>query len=161
NAPVLVGTGQTDPLPLGAFVPYSRGGHTLHVWDWSKDNVSHVYKDIRLFESQRFAVSPDGKTLVTSQGKVIQLAKGDVTQISLGDELYSNHGDHLRRIQGLMFSPDGSRLAMLATNLELDPPSHPLSRNDVKFFEEILVLKFPEGRLLSRIPAGHGTALRF
>ena len=161
NAPVLVGTGQADPLPLGAFVPYSIPGQTLHVWNWSIGNISRVFQDIRLFESQRIALSADGQLLATSQGKVIHLETGEITQIDLGDEYYSNQGDHLRRIQGLKFSPEGSRLAVLTTNIELDPPVHPLARHVVKFDEEIQILRFPSGELLSKIPPGHGIALRF
>ena len=161
DAPVIVGTGSRDPLPLGAYVPYSDYGQTLHVWDWTESGTSHVFKDIRLFESQRLAVSPDGKLLLTSQGRIIDTKSGEVTQIDLGPEFYSNHSDSLRRIQGLQFTPDGKRLALLVTNLQLSNPEHPLLQNEVNFEEEIQILKFPEATLLSSITPGHGTALRW
>jgi|GEM_PF-4968393 len=161
NGSVIAGTGPADPLPLGAFVPYNTPCSTLHVWDWSKGEMSKVFKDVRLLESQRFALSPDGKTLVQSNGKITDLDTGKVTLIDLGPEFFSNQGDQLRRIQDLMFSPDSGRLVLLTTKLELGEPSHPLLERDLKFRPEMLLLKFPEGRLISRFPSGHSSAKRF
>lgn len=49
DAPVIVGTGQAEPIKLGSEVPYSQGGDTLHIWDWSKSPQSRVMKNTRLW----------------------------------------------------------------------------------------------------------------
>ncbi len=161
NGTVIVGTGPADPLPLGAFVPYDTPCPTLHVWDWSKGKMSKVFLQSRLLEEQRFALSPDGKSLAQSNGKITDLNTGKISQIELGPEFFRNQGDHLRRIQDLEFSPDGGRLALLTTKIEIGDSSHQLLQHDLKFSPEILILNFLDGRLLSRFPAGHGSATRF
>ncbi len=160
NESVIAGTGPADPLPLGAFVPYNTPCSTLHVWDWSKGEMSKVFLKTRLLESQRFTVTPDGKELVTSDGKILELNTGKVSQIDLGPEFFRNQGDSLRRIQDLVLSPDGGRLALLTTAADLVATSHPLLQHDLHFRPEILMLQYPEGKLLSRFPSGHSSARR-
>lgn len=157
DAPVIVGSGLKEPLPLGACVPYQQGGHLLHVWDWSKADTSRVFKNIQFTQNHRYAVSPDGKWLVSSRGEIIDLVTGGREEIDLGDESYRHSGNSLPRIRGLAFTPDGGRLAMLVTNIETGPATHPLNRCAVTFTDEMLILEFPSCRLVSRIPAGfHG-----
>ena len=157
DAPVIVGSGLKEPLPLGAYVPYQKGGNLLHVWDWSKSNTSRVFQNIQFNQNHRYAVSPDGKRLVSSRGEIIDLETGEMEEIDLGDETYRHAEGSLPRMRGLAFTPDGGRLAMLVTNIETGPATHPLNRSAVTFTDEMLILEFPSCRLASRIPAGfHG-----
>jgi len=167
HAPIIVGTGRKEPIPLGAHVPYDAGGDTLHVWDWSKGQESRVLKDVRAWAHQRFIVSPDGRYVVWAEGRVLDLQTGGISKIDLGGEylysrgsVYSHDGEVLRRIQDLQFSPDGGRLAILVSNVELRPSTHQLRLHDVAVAEEIQVVEFPSEKLLCRFPAGDTSTLR-
>jgi WD40 repeat protein len=160
-APVIVGTGGAEPIDLGSEIPYSRGGDTLHVWDYRQSPRSRVFTDTRLWADDRFAVSPDGKLLVWASGKILDLATGEQSTIDLGGAFYTdNTGGHLRRIQDLQFSPDGRRLALLLTNVTLAPSTHPLRKQDLSVTETIQVIDFPAGKLLCEFPAGDLNQLR-
>jgi hypothetical protein len=74
DAPIIVCTGQKDPLELDSRIPYSQSGHTLHIWDWSKSPVSRAVQDTRLWPHEIFALSPDGKQLIRANGTVLDLA---------------------------------------------------------------------------------------
>lgn len=146
-APVIVGTGQADPIELGAHVPYSQAGHTLHVWDWSKSKASRVFKDTRLSPDDKFAVSPDGRWLVWASGAVLDLTSGEKTKLDLGGQFYfDNAGGKLDRIQGLQFTPDGRRLALLLSNLVVTKAEHPLRKQDLATTHSVQVVEFPSAK---------------
>jgi len=155
DAPVFVGTGRAEPIALGAEVPYTPAGDTLHIWDWSKSPLSRVMKDIRLWPTDVFAVSPDGKTLVIASGKVIDLASGEISKIDLGGEYYlDNEGGQLRRIQELQFTPDGKHLALRLSNIVLSKSTHPLRKEDFDTTRTIQIIPYPAGGLVCEVPAG-------
>jgi hypothetical protein len=161
NASVIVGTGRKKPIHLGAHVPYPEGGDTLHVWNWSKSPQSRVLKDVRLWEHQRFALSPDGGQLVWSNGDIINLVTGERSSIDLGGEiLLQVFPEKVRRIQDIQFSPDGVRLAMLVSNIDLQPTTHPLRKHKIVRSEVIQIVEFPTGELLCEFPAGDTLTLR-
>jgi hypothetical protein len=155
NAPVIVGTGQVDPLDLGARIPYSQGGHTLHIWDWSKSPVSRVMKDTRLWPHEVFALSPDGKQLVWANGTILDLASEARSKIDLGGEFYlGSAGGQMERIQQLQFTPDGRRLAVQVLNITLTRSSHPLRKQDFDTTAVTQLVEFPSGQLVCEFPAG-------
>lgn len=158
NAPVMVATGRVEPIRLGAHIPYSEGGDTLHVWNWSKSPLSRVLKDVRLWEHQRFALSPDGRLLVWSNGDILDLETNERSRIDLGGAFYFEGGlgedEKLRRIQELHFSPDGGRLAVLVSNIDVQPSTHPLRNHDFVRHEIVQIVEFPTAKLLCEFPAG-------
>jgi WD40 repeat protein len=157
DAPVIVGTGRAEPIELGAEVPYSDRGDTLHVWDWSKSRTSRVMKDIRLWPEDRFVLSPDGKLLVWAKGDVLDLATGERSTIDLGGEFHievggESHLHTLPRIEHLQFAPDGRRLALLVTNLVLTKSTHPLRHQDLSTKQALQIVEFPSGKLACECP---------
>lgn len=155
NVPIIVGTGQGEPLDLGARVPYSQGGHTLHIWDWSTSPKSRVMKDTRLWPHEIFALSPDGKQLVWANGTILDLASEARSKIDLGGEFYlGNAGGQMERIQHLQFTPDGRRLAVQVLNIVLTRSSHPLRKQDFDTTAVTQLVEFPSGRLVCEFPAG-------
>jgi WD40 repeat protein len=160
DAPILVGTGRQESIELGAEVPYTSGGDTLHVWDWSKSRQSRVMKDIRLWPEQRFCLSPDGTLLVWAKGDVLNLTNGERSTIDLGGEFHVGHlGGTLQRIEHLQFTPDGRRLALLVLNLVLTKSSHPLRRQDLTTSPTFQIVDFPSGKLVCEFPAGNQSDL--
>jgi WD40 repeat protein len=99
EATVLVSTGGKAPITLGAKHAFTSEA-ILHVWDWSKSDESRI---LDASFSQSFAVSPDGKWIVSADGQRIEIATGKVDR-------FPNFGGDVRRV---LFSPDGRRLALL------------------------------------------------
>lgn len=154
NAPIIVGSGRLTPIELGAQIPYSEYGTTLHLWDWSKSTKSRVLKDTRLWLHERFAISPDGKWFVWASGVILDLNTGERTKIDLGGEYYfDNAGGNLERIQNLQFTPDGRRLAVLVSNIVVKNSSHPLRKQDFSTVNSVQVIEFPSGKLVCEFPA--------
>lgn len=159
DAPIIVGTGRLEPIELGAHVPYSQDGSTLHLWDWSKSPKSRVFKDTRLWAHERVALSPDGRWLVWASGKVLDLTTEEHTKIDLGGEYYFDHvGGKLERIQQLQFTPDGKRLAVLVSNLVLAKSDHPLRKQDFSSTASIQLVEFPAATLVGEVAAGFPVA---
>jgi WD40 repeat protein len=159
DAPVIAGTGRAEPIALGAEVPLEQGGHTLHVWDWSKSPMSRVFKDTRLWPDEVFAVSPDGKTLVWANGKILDLVSGEQSKIDLGGALYLDHlGGHLQRIVHVQFTRAGRNLALLLSNVALTKSAHPLRKQDFSTSQTMQVVTYPEGKLVCEFPAGYRMA---
>jgi WD40 repeat protein len=155
NAPIIVGTGQKEPLNLGAHVPYSQSGNTLHLWDWSKSPVSRVLADTRLWPHDVFAVSPDGHSLVWANGTILDLASGTRSTIDLGGEYYlGNAGGQMQRIQQLRFTPDGRRLAIQLLSIVLTESSHPLRKQEFDTAAVTQIVEFPSGQMVGEFPSG-------
>jgi WD40 repeat protein len=155
QAPVIVGTGGRQPIRLGGSVPCENAGDTLNVWNWEKSPESRVFKNVPLREDQRFTVSADGRWLVIAQGDVVDLETGNRSQIDLGGaEHYRGIDERLRRIQDLKFSPDGSRLALLVTDVDVTTTLDPLRRHDLQRTQRVQILEFPSGKLLCDFSAG-------
>ena len=154
DAPVMVATGQRDPLQLGAHAPYRLGGHTLHIWDWSKSSLSRVEKDTRLWAHELFALSPDGRHLVWPKGKVIHLATGEESKIDLGGEYYKSPRVRIRRIKALQFTPRGDQLAVLLNDINTKPSTHPLRPREITNTNVMQLVSFPGGELNCTIPSG-------
>lgn len=154
NAPVIVGTGRLDPIHLGESVPFEENGNWLHVWNWSRSLVSRVYK-VGLPAEDRFAVSPDGRWLVWSKGDVLDLETGERSTIDLGGANYFARGpdELLRRIQDMQFSPDGGRLALLISEIDVKPSDHPLRKWELVRNGIIQIVAFPSAELLCQFPA--------
>lgn len=98
EATIFVSTGGEDPIQLGEKQAFT-GDTILHVWDWSKSDKSRPL-DV---SAGSFAVSPDGKWIVTTKGEKIEIATGKVTMLP-GFEPQPNR---------TLFSRDGGRLALL------------------------------------------------
>ena len=162
SAPVIVGTGgNRKSIRLGEWVPYSHAGSTLHVWNWEQSTESRFFKNVRLWEHDRFAVTPDGTQVVTADGKIFDLETGNHSEIDLGDAyLHKSGEDSLRRIQDMQFSPDGSRLALLVTHIDVTEIDHPLRPRDLARRWVIQIIEFPTARLLCEFPSGDDTRLR-
>jgi hypothetical protein len=161
DAPVIVGTGRREPIELGANVPYSEYGDTLHVWNAAESKTSRVWKDVRLWEHQRFALTPDGRTLLWSRGEVLDLVSAGKSHIDLGGNYHLTLGrEGIRRIQDLKFSPDGRRLALLLAEILVEPSNHPLRDHHFSLVETIQILEFPSGQLLSEFPSSDTWELR-
>ena len=155
DAPIIVGTGRKDPLKLGAEIPHSQEGNTMHIWDWSKSPVSQVMAETRLWPHEIFALSPDGKQLVWAKGTILDLASGTRTKIDLGGEFYlGNAGGQMDRIQQLQFTPDGRRLAVQLLDIVLTKSSHPLRKQDFDTTATMQLVEFPSGKLVCEFPAG-------
>jgi WD40 repeat protein len=155
HAPIIVGTGQQEPIALGAAIPYTNRGDTLHVWDWSKSQQSRVMKDIRISAEDEFCVSPDGTQLVMANGTVVNLTSGERSTIDLGGEYYvGDRGDELRRIEHLQFTPDGRRLALLLSNLVLTKSAHSLRHHDLTSSSSFQIVDVPSAKLVCEFPAG-------
>jgi hypothetical protein len=154
DAPIIIGTGQKDPIELGAQIPYSQEGNTLHIWDWSQSTKSRVFKDTRLWTHERFDLSPEGRWLVWASGTILDLSTGDKTTIDLGGEyFFDNAGGKLERIQGLQFTPDGSRLGLLVSNLVVAKSDHPLRKQDFATAHSVQVVEFPAAKLVCEFEA--------
>ena len=155
DAPIIVGTGRQDPLKLGAEIPHSQEGNTLHIWDWSKSPMSQVKPETRLWPHEIFALSPDGKQLVWANGTILDLASGTRSKIDLGGEFYlGNAGGQMDRIQQLQFTPDGERLAVQLLDIVLTKSSHPLRKQDFDTTATMQLVEFPSGKLVCEFPAG-------
>jgi dipeptidyl aminopeptidase/acylaminoacyl peptidase len=161
DAPVIVGTGRREPIRLGESVPYGENGNWLHVWNWSQAPVSRVY-EIGLHEEQRFALSPDGRWLVWSKGDVLDLETEERTTIDLGGANHFSRGQDelLRRIQDMQFSPDGGRLALLISELDMKLSTHPLRHFELDKSMMIQIVEFPSAQLLCEFPADKTMSLR-
>lgn len=93
-APILVTTGPPDkPIRLGEMQPWSPE-NSLHVWDWSKSDQS---RPLKATVSGSFAVSPDGKWIITGDGRMINVT----------DETEKKIDGFPQDVQGLRFSPKG------------------------------------------------------
>jgi hypothetical protein len=108
EATVIVSTGGNKPIRLGAKLPWDRN-NVLHVWDWSKSDES---RPLAVSTERSFAVSPDGKWIVTGDGRLIDAATSAVKQLP-------NCAGH---VLGLQFSPDGASLVLVIRPGEGYPP---------------------------------------
>jgi hypothetical protein len=151
DAPVIVANGGKDPISLGSAT--REGGGLLHVWDWSKGTGSRVLPEIESWGNEKMAISPDGKQLVWASGRILDLNTAKWTKIDLGGADVKVGASTYNRIGDMRFSPDGSRLALLATNFVKNEPGHIES-------EAVQVVEFPTGRLLCEFPPGEQYALR-
>lgn len=155
DAPVIVVTGRKDPLKLGAEIPYSQSGDTLHFWDWSKSPLSQMMPGTRLWPHEIFALSPDGKQFVWANGTILELASGTRSRIDLGGDFYhGNAGGSMERIVQLQFTPGGKRLAVQFLEIVLTKSTHPLRKQDFDTKSMTQLLEFPSGKLVCEFPAG-------
>lgn len=99
GATILVSTGGKEPIRLGERQPFTSES-ILHVWDWSTDEKS---RPLETSCPSSFAISPDGKWIVTIQGEKIDVATGNVTRLP-------NFESQPHRI---LFSRDARRMALL------------------------------------------------
>jgi hypothetical protein len=98
EATVIVSTGANKPIKLGEQQPYSRA-HQLHVWDWSSGGES---RPLNVEHGGGFAVSPDGKTIITTDGRAIETETGKSRRLEHFDT-------DVRKVQ---FSRDGKTLVL-------------------------------------------------
>jgi len=122
QATILVSTGGKNPIQLGEKQAFTSDA-ILHVWDWSTSDKSRPLAA----SCPSFAVSPDGKWIVTIKGEKIEIATGKVTTLPHFES----------QPHKMLFSRDGRHLALL-----LDGP-----RNTATF----RILDFPEGKKLCEI----------
>jgi WD40 repeat protein len=98
GATILVSTGGKVPILLGEKQAFTNEA-VLHVWDWSESDKSRPLE----VSAGSFAVSPDGKWIVTTKGEKIEIATGKVTMLP----------DFEPQANRTLFSRDGRRLALL------------------------------------------------
>lgn len=86
NAPIIACLGPEHPVRLGDIVSYADLGQgldpsvvRLHVWDWSKSDLSRVL----LIQRSEFGVlTPDGVQLFTSEGETLNVTSKQTRQFS-------------------------------------------------------------------------------
>jgi hypothetical protein len=131
KATVLVSTGGDGPIELGAQQQWSRENR-LHVWDWGKEG-SQKSRPLESSTTGSFAVSPDGKKIVTGDGKVIDIAAGQAAAID-------NMDGNIRR---MAFSHDGKILLLQVGQGDGDAYAKPAVAR---------LLEFPSGKKICEIP---------
>lgn len=151
SAAVLIANGGTKPIALGSKTVDAGG--ILHVWEWSKGNTSRPIPGFEFWGNENAILSPDGKQLVFAKGRILDLQTGKWSDIDLGGADTVIGSSTYSRIGDMRFSPDGSRLAMIITNISKDVPG----QIDSEFAQ---VVEFPSGRELCHFPAGEHYALR-
>lgn len=100
SAPVIVSTADAAPLKLGGTVPAGHVGPRIHVWDWEKSDTSRV---LDATCEEPFAVTPDGKQLLTTEGRRIDLTTGKAEPLAWW-------GERKLRPAWLQFAPDGKTM---------------------------------------------------
>jgi hypothetical protein len=116
DATIFVSTGADKPIKPGERQPYSRA-HQLHVWDWSSGGES---RPLASEHAGGFALSPDGKTIVTTDGRAIETKTGKVRRLKDFDAV----------VRKVRFSRDGKTVV-----LQIDHGTHATIR----------LLNFPDG----------------
>ncbi len=105
SAKILVSTGPKEPLALGHQAPEAEiTDWYVHVWDLAKGGKSRV---LGIQVPEGFALSPDGKWLVTTKGQAIDLIAGTEKALT-----------GLAGVTRVCFSPDGNALLALAGPLQ-------------------------------------------
>lgn len=125
SAPIIACIGPEKPIQLGAVVPHAdinKGLDSnvvrLHVWDWSKSNLSRV---LLMQRSELGVLSPDGTTMLTSEGETINLQSHQMHQYA-GFQV--NEGERMSSVQ---FAPSQKYVAaMIHVRTQIDPvPGNP------------------------------------
>ncbi|MDB5344762.1 MAG: pknB 40 [Schlesneria sp.] len=141
---ILVANGGLEPIDLGT--NSVEVGTRLHVWDWSKSPTSRVLADV---EYRAGLLSPDGTQLLQRSGDLLNLQSGRQSQINLGHGEVDRETGTVRQISSLRFSPDGRRLAMVATYAR-----RRVNKNEPLTItrQVVRVVDFPSGGQLSEFP---------
>jgi WD40 repeat protein len=142
---ILVANGGLEPIDLGT--TSVEIGTRLHVWDWSKIPTSRVMADVEYCGG---LLSPDGTQLLRHSGDLLNLQSGQQSQINLGGGEVDRETGAVRQISSLRFSPNGRRLAMVATY------ARPRGNKNEPFAitrQVIRVVDFPSSKPLSEFPA--------
>ncbi|MBC7854183.1 MAG: hypothetical protein IAF94_12180 [Pirellulaceae bacterium] len=127
-APTVACIGPEKPTKLGQVVAHAEINKgldpsivRLHVWDWSKSNVSRV----RLLQRSELGVlSPDGTTMLTSEGEAIHLDGAASRQYS-GFRVKDG-----QRMSQVRLSPSSKYVAAMIhvrTQIDKDPANPALS----------------------------------
>jgi len=156
NAPILACLGPDHPLRLGDTISYAELTEgiepevvRLHVWDWSKSDLSRV---LLIQRSELGALSPDGTHMLTQEGETIDLTTKQTRQYS-GFQVPEG-----QRITALHLSP--ARNFVLATIHERTDtetiPTDPPTLNTRHFWSLRLLHLDPQtnrGRRIGEFPA--------
>lgn len=130
RATVLVATGPANkPIRLGDQQPWSPE-NTLHVWDWSKSDRS---RPLNAITSENFALSPDGRWVLSADGQVVDTSNGEARKLD----------DFPADVHGLCFAPAGD--AVLA---QIGAYTGPAGKEGAV----IRVLDFPSGKTSVNVP---------
>lgn len=127
-APIFACIGPEKPMKLGAVVAHADINKgldpnvvRLHIWDWSKSDVSRV---MLIQRSELGVLSPDGTTMLTSDGETLSLESHETRQYS-GFRVKDSE-----RLSALQFSPTrkfASAMIHVRTQIDKDPVNPALS----------------------------------
>ena len=149
SAPIMLANGRGESIGLGAALTRLKAGEgSVHIWDWSLSPYSRVLKGVRLLTAYD-TLSPDGRFLVQANGDIFDLKTGERKTIDLGADVRVN-GRWDEGLNGIRFSPDGGRIAVIIGN----------RTDDRKLGGIIHILEFPSGRFLCRFGASEPFKLR-
>jgi hypothetical protein len=124
-APILACIGPEKPMKLGAVVSHAdinKGLDAnvvrLHIWDWSKSDVSRV---MLIQRSELGVLSPDGTTMLTPEGETLSLESHETRQFS-GFQVKDG-----QRMSAVKFSPSRKHAAaMIHVRTQIDKvPGNP------------------------------------
>lgn len=152
NATVMVANGGDAPLALGSRVTTTDNDGKLHVWNWSQGKMSRILPGIEYWGTDS-AITPDGRKLLFQYKQIIDLANGNIKLIDLGEPTIEIGGATYGRLGGMRFSPEGSRLAVMVTEMNRNTPGR-IERESMRVFE------FPSGKVLADMPLGESYELR-
>lgn len=118
-APIVACIGPENPMKLGAVVPHAdinKGLDAnvvrLHIWDWSKSDVSRV---MLIQRSELGVLSPDGTTMLTPDGETLNLESHETRQYS-GFQVKDG-----QRMSAVKFSPLRKHVAaMIHVRTQID-----------------------------------------
>lgn len=152
NATVMVANGGDAPLALGSRVTTTDNDGKLHVWNWSQGKMSRILPGSEYWGTD-LAITPDGRKLLFQYKQIIDLANGNIKLIDLGEPTIEIGGATYGRLGGMRFSPNGSRLAVVVTEMDRSTPGR-IEREFMRVFE------FPSGKVLCDMPLGESYELR-
>ncbi|MCE9528516.1 MAG: hypothetical protein K8R36_20930 [Planctomycetales bacterium] len=124
-APIVACIGPEKPIKLGAVVSHAdinKGLDAnvvrLHIWDWSKSDVSRV---MLIQRSELGVLSPDGTTMLTPEGETLSLESHETRQFS-GFQVKDG-----QRMSAVKFSPSRKHAAaMIHVRTQIDKvPGNP------------------------------------
>lgn len=119
-APIMICIGPEKPVKLGEVVPHVNihgldpSVVRLHIWDWSKSNLSRV---MLIQRSELGVLSPDGKKMLSPEGEVMDLESHETRQFS---GFHVKDGQRMSAVQFSLANKHVAAMIHAGTRIEKD-----------------------------------------